>query len=64
MNNPEKKWVDENGCYEITDIPPQTLRNKRCAGRGIPYSKIGRSVRYFVPDIHKYMNDRKIQMRG
>ena len=58
------RWISEVEVSEITGRALPTLRNERCAGRGIPYSKIGRSVRYLIHDVYKYMDDRKIQTRG
>lgn len=38
----------------------QTLRNDRCAGRGFPYRKFGRSIRYFLPEILAIMESRRV----
>jgi predicted DNA-binding transcriptional regulator AlpA len=36
------------------------LEQKRCKGGGIPYIKIGRSVKYDINDVEKYIqNNRK-----
>lgn len=39
----------------------QTLRNDRHNNRGLPYIKLGRSVRYSMEDIEKYVAARKIE---
>ncbi len=54
------EWVDEKQVAQITKRALQTLRNDRHHGRGIPYSKIGRSVRYELQDVVEYMRARKI----
>ena len=48
-------WVNEKEASRITSRSLPTLRNERHLGRGIPYSKIGRSVRYKIEDIISFM---------
>ncbi len=61
---PEKEkahqYVTEVVTSEITGISIQKLRNDRWLRRGIPYVKVGRSVRYAVDDIVDFMNSHKI----
>ncbi|MGA3086663.1 MAG: helix-turn-helix domain-containing protein [Thermodesulfobacteriota bacterium] len=38
-----------------------TLRNDRLYRRGLPYIKVGRSVRYSKDDILQYMESNKIK---
>jgi len=38
----------------------QSLANDRCARRGLPYVKIGRSVRYQIADVLAYAEGRRI----
>jgi len=54
------QWVTEKTVRGITSISLQTLRNQRHIGIGIPYSKIGKSVRYRVSDVIQFMEDRKV----
>lgn len=57
----EKRYVDEKEVAETIGCSIQTLRNDRHLGRGLPYVKKGkRTVRYFLPDVFKYMESRKI----
>lgn len=42
------------------NIPVQTLRNDRHNGKGIPYYKVGRSVRYKRQDVVEFFESRKI----
>ena len=58
------KYVDEKVVSQITGRALQTLRNDRQFRRGIPYSKIGRSVRYLLADVLEFMESRKVQTSG
>ena len=55
------KYLDEREVSRITGRALPTLRNDRHRGQGIPYSKIGRSVRYSLSDVITFMESRKIQ---
>ena len=54
------RYINEQLVEKITGRACQTLRNDRHRGRGIPYVKIGRSVRYKLSDVVEYMESRKI----
>jgi len=41
-----KQYITEKELSDMTGRALQTLRNDRFNGRGFPYIKIGRSVRY------------------
>ncbi len=56
----ELRYIEENEVSRITGRAVQTLRNDRFNGRGIPYIKIGRSVRYSLSDVVEFMEKRKI----
>ena len=55
------QYIDEREVSRITGRALPTLRNDRHRGQGIPYSKIGRSVRYSLSDVITFMESRKIQ---
>ncbi|MCA9735451.1 MAG: helix-turn-helix domain-containing protein [Deferribacteres bacterium] len=55
------QYLPEKEVSKITGIALSTLRNDRFYGRGIPYVKIRRSVRYDLQDVIKFMNAHKIQ---
>jgi hypothetical protein len=55
------KYIDEREVANITGLALSTLRNNRFKGAGIPYVKVGRSVRYSLGDVVQYMECRKIQ---
>jgi phage terminase Nu1 subunit (DNA packaging protein) len=57
----EQKWVTEKKVSEITGRALPTLRNDRCKGKGIRYSKIGRSVRYLMADVIQFMESRRVE---
>jgi len=57
----EKQYIDEKQVSEMTGRALQTLRNDRHRGRGFPYVKLFRSIRYDVEDIISFMESRKIQ---
>jgi predicted DNA-binding transcriptional regulator AlpA len=54
------RYIDEREVSRMTGRALPTLRNDRHKGRGIPYAKIGRSVRYSVDDVISFMEKRKI----
>ncbi len=54
------KYIDEKRVSEIVGRALPTLRNDRHNMRGIPYCKVGRSVRYSVTDVIKFMESHKI----
>lgn len=55
------KYVDERAVSQITGRALATLRNDRYVGQGIPYVKMGRSVRYRLDDVINYMESHKVQ---
>lgn len=56
----EKKWIGEKEVSEMTGRKLPTLRNDRFLGRGLPYTKMGKSVRYAVDDVVQFMESRRI----
>lgn len=54
------QYVNEKKVSEITGRALPTLRNDRHHRRGIPYCKVGRSVRYKISDVIRFMESRKI----
>ncbi len=58
--NDTPQYVDERRVSEITGRALPTLRNDRHNRRGIPYYKVGRSVRYSLTDVIGFMESRKI----
>jgi predicted DNA-binding transcriptional regulator AlpA len=61
MNESVPRYIDEKEVSKITGLALPTLRNWRFKGIGMPYSKVGRSVRYALEDVLDYMESRKVQ---
>jgi hypothetical protein len=53
-------YLTEREVAKIIRMALSTLRNDRCLRRGIPYVKLGRSIRYNLNDVVSYMEARKI----
>ncbi|WP_022850685.1 helix-turn-helix transcriptional regulator [Limisalsivibrio acetivorans] len=56
----EKKYsddqlLDDREVAKLTGMSTSTLRNMRTAKTGIPYTKVGNSVRYRMGDIRRYV---------
>jgi predicted DNA-binding transcriptional regulator AlpA len=58
--NQNNQYLNERQVSEITGRALSTLRNERSKRIGIPYYKIGRSVRYNFQDVIKFMESHKI----
>jgi hypothetical protein len=57
----EVKYLTELQVADITGRALSTLRNERFCRRGIPYVKIGRSVRYNLQDVIGFMESHRIE---
>lgn len=55
------RWLTEQEVAVITRISRSTLQKQRFYRRGIPYSKIGASVRYSFEAVKEYMHQHEIQ---
>ena len=60
MEQIEQIWLTPRELYRRTGISVQTLANDRHLRRGFPYSKRGKSVLYFWPDVHHELESKKI----
>ena len=56
-----KKYLNEKEVAQLTRRGLQTLRNDRFLRQGIPYLKIGRSVRYSLEDVIAFMESHKVR---
>jgi len=56
-----QKYINEYQLSELIGIALSTLRNNRSKGQGIPYIKLGRSVRYNLQDVIDFMEAHKIR---
>lgn len=58
---PHVRYIDEKEVSKITGRALSTLRNERFMGKGIPYVKVGRSVRYRIDDVIAFMERYRIE---
>jgi len=56
MQTPTPQYLTEKQVAEITGFALSTLRNNRFMQRGIPYVKVGKSVRYKLGDVIEFMD--------
>ena len=52
--------LNEEEGSRVLGISTQTMRNWRHVGKGPPYIKLGRIVRYKLQDLLDYMDQKKI----
>ena len=57
----QPRYLNEVKVSKITGLALSTLRNNRFKGQGIPYIKVGRSVRYSLDDVVRFMESRKVK---
>jgi hypothetical protein len=57
---PRRLLLTPKEVSELIARAEQSLANDRCARRGLPYVKIGRSVRYKLTDVLAYAEARRI----
>ena len=60
MDSP-KQYLTEKEVAQLTRMALSTLRNDRSCGRGFPYIKLGRSVRYDMAEVIRIMDEHKVQ---
>ncbi len=58
------RYINEKEVAEITGMSVKRLRNDRFLNQGLPYHKIGRSVRYSLSDIFTFMNGCRIEQKA
>lgn len=62
LTSPAKQlWAGEHQVAEITNMSLAWLRKKRITGGGIPFSKMGRTVKYRLSDVQDYMEQRLVR---
>lgn len=57
----KSRWLTEREAAQIMGLSVSTLQKQRFYSRGIPYYKIGRSVRYAFEDIVNFMHSSRIK---
>ena len=56
----QNKYLNEYEVACVTGLSVFTLRNWRSQSTGMPYVKVGSSIRYSIDDVRKFMNKHKI----
>lgn len=59
-----KRYLKEKQVAELTGRALSTLRNERALRRGIPYSKIGKSIFYCYDDVIAFMDRHRIETQA
>jgi hypothetical protein len=54
------RWIEPREVERITGKKRQSLANERHRGFGIPYYKVGASVRYKLSDVFEFMEQHRI----
>ena len=60
----KREYLNEKEVAQLTGRALSTLRNERHLGKGFPWIKIGRSVRYPKAEVIAFMEARKIKTTG
>ena len=58
--NDERMYVTEKRVSQLTGLSCSTLQKHRFYGKGIPYVKMGRVVRYCLDDVYRYLDAHRI----
>ena len=56
------KYLTEQDVADLTGRALPTLQKDRRYGRGIPYLKIGRQVRYKISDVEQFMDSCRVEV--
>jgi predicted DNA-binding transcriptional regulator AlpA len=56
------RYLDEKKVSELTGLALSTLRNWRFLRKGLPYCKVGRSVRYPLEEVYSFMERRRVNV--
>ena len=61
--NTDNQYINEVKVSDMTGMSVATLRNHRWLGIGIPYIKIGRTVRYQESEVLEYLENLRVQTK-
>lgn len=56
----EMKYITERQVSELTQLSLSKLRNDRWLNTGLPYCRIGKSIRYELSEVLNFMENHKI----
>ncbi|WP_291053636.1 helix-turn-helix domain-containing protein [Herbiconiux sp.] len=57
------QWLTEEQCSAKTGIPAATLRDWRFKRVNIPFSRIGRLVRYSEAEVESYLQSQTVEVQ-
>ncbi|WP_382307362.1 helix-turn-helix domain-containing protein [Herbiconiux sp. UC225_62] len=57
------QWLTEQQCAEKTGIPVGTLRDWRLKKLNLPFSRIGRLVRYSDAEVDEFMAAQTVEVK-
>ena len=60
----QEKYLTDKAVEEITGIKRQSLANARHLRRGMPYIKVGRSIRYKLSDVLGFIERHRVDLEG
>ncbi|MPL71045.1 hypothetical protein SDC9_16813 [bioreactor metagenome] len=60
----QNQWLTEVEVSLLTKLSLSTLRAHRFYRKGMPYSKVGRSVRYSLADVAAFMESRRVTIEN
>ncbi len=60
----QDRYLTEREVSDITGVSLSTLRSNRSSHKGMPYIKVGRSIRYKLLDVITYMDEHRIKIQG
>lgn len=63
MEQQKPTYLNAKQVSEMLGIQSQTLANWRFQGRNLPYSKIGRIIRYSLQDVIQFAEMKKVEVR-
>jgi len=58
---PQHEWLKTEEAAEHMGFKRKTLDNWRSEGRGPRYSRVGRSIRYHILDLEKFMTESQVR---
>jgi len=59
-----ERFLSPKEVKELTGRGIQTLANERSRGEGIPFYRVGRSIKYRMPDVLNYMENCRVNTRA
>ena len=56
---PAREWINDRELAAWIAVSRETLQQWRSRGEGPPFRKVGRAVRYSVPEVRAWIADRR-----